>query len=212
MVEEFATLALAKGLTDEALTEVIDSATRDAVGLVAQSLRDRGPEMLREHAAIQSGFEDRLAARWRRALDVFEMVHVACFEAGETYHQRPWPEGEDAIAKAQAMTLVHARACLERNPTEPGGGSRRGSLTAVLLVVAIGAAILIGGVEVGHHTGPVTIRLEAGAWFLCSPPSWPLRPVPIGPDRSPAGRKRFAGEPLPLSWVSSPASPSALRA
>ena len=94
--------------------EAIDTT---AVGL-AHTLTKNGPQMLTEHAAQRGDFERRLLDRWRPALDLFEMVLVACTEAGSDLHDSLNAEGgpaSDHPTKLHVLTLLHARACLVAN-------------------------------------------------------------------------------------------------
>jgi hypothetical protein len=88
----------------------------EAIGAASQpllaSLNQRAPEMLREHAELRAGFERRLAERWRRALDLYEMVMVAAEEAGAEYyaeHQEAAAEEDDLVF--EALVALHALAC-----------------------------------------------------------------------------------------------------
>lgn len=96
---------------DEAMTEVLDG----GAGRVAERLVVDMPAMLADLAAVRSGFEERLYERWRQALDLYEAVTTCCLEAGEKIHDEiTEPEGPTTghPPKRQALTLLHARACL----------------------------------------------------------------------------------------------------
>lgn len=107
--------ALAAGVPNEKLNEIWnDTLDKGAVGL-ADRLRADGPRMLAEHAELREGFEWRLRKRWRPALDLYEMLLVACTEAGSDLHdaltQEAGPVSDHPI-KLHALTLLHARACM----------------------------------------------------------------------------------------------------
>jgi hypothetical protein len=109
---DLADSSIKKGLPEDSLRAILDSTLEAGSEKVAEALRKAGPKMLRHHSKIRRGFEKRLRKRWSAALDLFEMVMVAALEAGEMYHHRNRPKGEPEEAKAHAMALLHARACL----------------------------------------------------------------------------------------------------
>jgi Family of unknown function (DUF5677) len=106
---------LAAGVSNDTLNEIWNGALdKSAVGL-ADRLRADGPRMLAEHAELREGFEWRLQKRWRSALDLYEMVLVACTEAGSDLHDALMQEVgtvSDHPIKLHALTLLHARACM----------------------------------------------------------------------------------------------------
>lgn len=101
----------AQGRVDK-FPEMIAEAIGDASQPLVASLNQRAPEMLREHAELRTGFEQRLIQRWRRALDLYEMVMVASEEAGAEYyveHQAAAAEEDDLVF--EALVALHALAC-----------------------------------------------------------------------------------------------------
>ncbi len=78
-----------------------------------EDLLGRAPAMLLEHAEDRLKFEASIRETWGEALDLFEVFHVICLEAGETFNTRHRP---DAAANQdyafEALTRIHARACL----------------------------------------------------------------------------------------------------
>ena len=110
--------ALEKGVPPEQIEAIWDDAIDKSAVSISETLKKNGPQMLGEHAAIREGFEQRLQERWKPALDLFEMVLVACTEAGSDLHHSLHEEGgpiSDHPIKLYAMTLLHARACLVAN-------------------------------------------------------------------------------------------------
>jgi len=110
--------ALEKGVPPEQMESIWDDAIDKSAVNLSETLKKIGPEMLAEHATIREGFEKRLQERWKPALDLFEMVLVACTEAGSDLHDSLHEEGSpvsDHPIKLYAMTLLHARACLVAN-------------------------------------------------------------------------------------------------
>jgi hypothetical protein len=101
----------AQGRVDK-FPEMIAEAIGDASQPLVASLNQRAPEMLREHAELRTGFEQRLIQRWRRALDLYEMLMVASEEAGAEYyveHQAAAAEEDDLVF--EALVALHALAC-----------------------------------------------------------------------------------------------------
>jgi len=97
----------------EMIAEAIGAASQPLVA----SLNQRASEMLREHAELRTGFEQRLAQRWRRPLDLYEMVMVAAEEAGAEYyveHQAAAAEEDDLVFEALVALRVGARLRLGR--------------------------------------------------------------------------------------------------
>lgn len=112
--------AVAKGVSSDDLGtifgEAMTQALEDGALLVARQLNTDMPAMLADHAAIRDGFEERLYERWREALDLYEAVTTCCLEAAQQVHHEITEDEEgsapDQPLKTQALTLLHARACL----------------------------------------------------------------------------------------------------
>jgi hypothetical protein len=110
--------ALQKGVPPEQLEAIWDETIDESAVNLSETLKTNGPQMLAEHLAIREGFEQRLREWWKPALDLFEMVLVACTEAGSDLHDLLNGEGgpvSDHPIKLHALTLLHARACLVAN-------------------------------------------------------------------------------------------------
>jgi hypothetical protein len=110
--------ALEAGVSQETFGQILSDALDDgAVGLAERLWEDVG-RMLAEHDEVRTGFEHRLQARWRAALDLYEMVLVCCTEAGSDLHDvltRDGSQVSDHPVKLHALTLLHARACMVAN-------------------------------------------------------------------------------------------------
>jgi Family of unknown function (DUF5677) len=104
--------AVERGADSEHITAALDQATQAAAEVIAERLQADAPRMLREHRDFRRGFEQRLQQRWGPALDLYECVRVCCLESGETFHSRYEPRNDDSDLKHEALTLLHARACL----------------------------------------------------------------------------------------------------
>jgi hypothetical protein len=68
--------------------------------------------MLQEHAELRADFEKSLATHWKRALDLYEMVTVACEEAGAEYNSANSEAAEkENDLVFEALVGLHALAC-----------------------------------------------------------------------------------------------------
>ncbi|HXN62483.1 MAG TPA: DUF5677 domain-containing protein [Acidimicrobiales bacterium] len=107
--------ALQKGASSERFEGLLTDAIDGSAGGVYEALKLGSSRMLAEHAVIREGFERRLQETWRPALESFEVVMVACEEAGSDLHHAlhaaSVPESGHPI-KLHALTLLHARACM----------------------------------------------------------------------------------------------------
>ena len=76
-------------------------------------MQQRMPQIIAERRADRAGFEARLYARWRRALDLFEAIMVIAQESGQEFNQKHRAgasQNEDHVF--DALSRLHARACL----------------------------------------------------------------------------------------------------
>lgn len=113
LLDRLVSEAISLGASSEQISAALERATNESAETVVAELRRIGPKMLREHAKIRKGFEKRLRKRWARALDLYECVYTACFEAGEQFNneQRPRAAADNDV-RFEALTLLHVRACL----------------------------------------------------------------------------------------------------
>lgn len=109
LFDDLVTRAVASGADQDTIATALDHATQAAAEALATNLRADAPRMVDEHARFREGFEQRLYLRWRRALDLFEVVRTCCLEAGENFYMERRSEIDP---KLSALTLLHARACL----------------------------------------------------------------------------------------------------
>lgn len=96
----------------ETLSSEMPKVIQEVSEAVLADLRDRAPEMLKEHEEIRSNFEQRLWQRWSSGLEFLKMFIVIATEAGEDFN------GEFRSLAAQerdfqfdVLTRLHARAC-----------------------------------------------------------------------------------------------------
>jgi hypothetical protein len=93
-------------LAQVAVPKAVDA----AVEVTHESMQRRASALLEEVRGSQEGFEQRLYARWGRALDIAETLRVVALEAGEDFHQRHSPAAGDW--RYAALVRLHARGCL----------------------------------------------------------------------------------------------------
>jgi Family of unknown function (DUF5677) len=95
----------------ERIAKGVSEALDAAGGLLSTTLLAAAPAMLEEQRQIRAGFEARLAWRWRKPFDLFDVVARICLELGEE-------EAKDARrrrlagAQLEALLRLQARACL----------------------------------------------------------------------------------------------------
>lgn len=92
--------------------KALASAASASAPRIFQSLKTRGPAMLRERRTLLAGFERRLYRAWKRPLDLLEMFIVICAETGEGISaQWSWkdPKGQDRVF--DIVRRLQARAC-----------------------------------------------------------------------------------------------------
>ncbi len=106
---------LERGVSSERFEGILTDAVDSSAKGVYEALKLGSSRMLAEHAVIREGFERHLQEMWRPALESFEVVLVACEEAGSDLHNalhaQSVPESGHPI-KLHALTLLHARACM----------------------------------------------------------------------------------------------------
>jgi hypothetical protein len=92
--------------------QIIAEAIGTASEPLVAELKRRAPEMLREHAELRADFEQRLASHWGQALDLYEMIMVACEEAGAEYNSANSEAAEkENDLVFEALVGLHALAC-----------------------------------------------------------------------------------------------------
>lgn len=176
--------AVASGADNEKIRTALDHATQAAAEAFAENLRSDAPRMLGEHARIQKGFEHRLYLRWRRALDLFEVVRTCCLEAGENFYM---DHRSEIDPKLSALTLLHARACLVASEVQgllgtghAAGAQARWRTLHELAVIAFllshmspgGVARTRNGGWCGWVAGWGRCRLVAGRIWLSAGSRW----------------------------------------
>jgi hypothetical protein len=75
-------------------------------------LKRDGPAMLMQRKRELNAFEERLEARWGRALELMEMFYVMSLESGEAFnnaHRKDATLSKDYLF--DALTRIHARGC-----------------------------------------------------------------------------------------------------
>jgi hypothetical protein len=95
------------------IVEIVQQALQERGARLLDELLRRAPQMLSEHLEDRAAFEASIRDRWGDALDLFEVFHVICLEAGESFNARHRPTAaatNDCVF--DALTRIHARACL----------------------------------------------------------------------------------------------------
>ena len=96
-----------------ALGTVLQEGLHEFAHNIVASLRRDMPQLLAERRANRAGFESRLYARWRSAIDLFEAIVVVAQESGADFNQKYRPQAaQDQDYVFEVLTRLHARACL----------------------------------------------------------------------------------------------------
>ncbi|MGI8915242.1 MAG: DUF5677 domain-containing protein [Chloroflexota bacterium] len=100
-------------VNDAQLKDVLQEGIASAASALTTALLRDAPRMLAEQRMLRSAFEDRLSARWGKALDLFETILVIAQEAGAAYNQQGRPQAaEERDLVFDVLTRLQARACL----------------------------------------------------------------------------------------------------
>ena len=102
-----AAAALERGATADVVSDAILTTARTSGERLAETLRRRAPQMLREHRAINRGMQRRSRAVWGPALDAMYELYVCIEEMGDGIARL---NTEDSVTRA--TTALHGRACL----------------------------------------------------------------------------------------------------
>ncbi|MBU7047416.1 MAG: hypothetical protein HXS54_13365 [Theionarchaea archaeon] len=96
--------------------ETFNSVFSKAAVPLLEDLKNRIPDMLKEHHRYKTSFEKRLYKLWKEPLNLLEMFLVISHEAGETFNKEFRPEAvknQDFVF--EVLVRLHARACLTGN-------------------------------------------------------------------------------------------------
>jgi hypothetical protein len=110
VVERAFQRAAEQGLSAEQTTHVYTKAIDEATAPLVEGLLRRAPGMLRNRKRVRRGFERRLARRWAKALDLFEVVLEVAREAGSEFNSK-YRAAAAAENDYLFETRLHARAC-----------------------------------------------------------------------------------------------------
>ena len=76
------------------------------------TINESASSVLKEHESDRRAFEERLGARWKKPLDLLDLLIALAIEAGDTFNSK---FRNDAVvsndAVFEALTRLHARAC-----------------------------------------------------------------------------------------------------
>ncbi len=120
LLEKIAQVAEERHLSEEEIKNFIDVSIKAALtdgirvmsdGMVSR-LMQQIPEMIEQERTLQTAFEQRLYARWSKALDLFDATVILTREAGERFlkKQRQVVTTEEKML-LEALIRVHVRAC-----------------------------------------------------------------------------------------------------
>jgi hypothetical protein len=80
---------------------------------VLQTLLERKPQMLTEHAEARRRFQKEIEEVWGEALDLLETFLVICTEGGDEINRRQWDAAmREHDETFHALIRLHARSCL----------------------------------------------------------------------------------------------------
>jgi hypothetical protein len=104
-------------LSEERLAEAFGTALKNGFPDVAKGilkrLKEKAPEMLREHRELDAGFRERNFQRWREGLDLLEMLIVIAEESGSDFNAEFRPKAvQQNNFVFEAVCGLHARAVL----------------------------------------------------------------------------------------------------
>jgi len=120
ILKKVAQIAEERNLDEDGIKNLIDTAVNAAYvdgprvmadGMVKQ-LMQQIPEMIEQERMLQTAFEQRLQARWEKALDLFDSTVILTREAGERFskkHREQVMRDKDTLI--EALVRIHIRAC-----------------------------------------------------------------------------------------------------
>lgn len=118
LFHEALTAALARGDVKEdeidgAAEEVLQALIPDAAAGLIKGLKSRTPKMLRRQKRSDTGFEKRNYRRWKKPLDLLELLWTVSEEVGSAFNQAERPAAVEAKDyQFDALVSLHARALL----------------------------------------------------------------------------------------------------
>jgi hypothetical protein len=120
ILKKVAQVAEERNLDEEGIKTLIDTAVHAAYvdgpkvmadGMVKQ-LMQQIPEMVEQERTLRTAFEQRLQARWQKALDLFDSTVILTREAGERFSKKHREQVvKDKNALIEALVRIHIRAC-----------------------------------------------------------------------------------------------------
>lgn len=117
--EEDIILDVSEEEIDALFDEISENVKNIAIGVTSaiaktllRQLVNDAPQMLEEHSSLRSMFEKRHNKKWKRAINLLEMLVVIALEVGEEFNKEFRPA---ASAKKdyvfEALIRLHARSC-----------------------------------------------------------------------------------------------------
>jgi|SRR5450755_4028356 len=120
ILEKITKKAIEQQLNEEQLKELIDTVIKAATttglenisSFLADKLKQKIPEMVTQEQTLQSGFEQRLYDRWKKALDLYDATIILTRECGELYAKQYIAQSEkDTDFVFAVLIRIHPRAC-----------------------------------------------------------------------------------------------------
>ncbi len=115
LLKKIAQIAEERHLNEEEIKNLIDVSVTDGIRAMSDGMVSRLvqqiPEMIKQERDLQAAFEQRLYARWSKALDLFDATVILTREAGERFLQKnrkPPTKEEKVLLEALVRTHVHA--------------------------------------------------------------------------------------------------------
>ncbi len=120
LLEKIAQVAEERHLNEEEIKNLIDVSVKatftDGIRAMSDGMVSRLvqqiPEMIEQERSLQTVFEQRLYARWSKALDLFDATVILTREAGERFlrkNRRLMTKEEKMLL--DALVRIHMRAC-----------------------------------------------------------------------------------------------------
>jgi hypothetical protein len=93
--------------------EILRSFVPEVADFMLKELKKKAPRMLREHKESDAGFERRNYRRWKKPLDLLELLWVISEEVGATFNKAERPAAVAAKDyQFEALVSLHARSLL----------------------------------------------------------------------------------------------------
>ena len=97
---------------ESTVTDMITDLSGDIASLISVRIKKDAVSGLKRHRRDRKGFEKRLNERWKRPLDLLDLVIALTVEAGTEFNRKYRNEAVSSSDTVfQSLTRLHARAC-----------------------------------------------------------------------------------------------------